>query len=447
MAATVYPGRDAAPAGEPVQSAEIPTPGALSDALAWVESGAWFACGPPPRARQGWKLYVPFTPVNAREVLDRLAPAMIAARVHFKYVKDLKTLRKLNAGMFGYSQVGKSLVIYLPRTDGALVELLKRLLARYRGECPAVPCARPFGDDLPLYYRYGSYRDRELTIGGTPRADERSDAHTAVPSGIRDTLAQYTTAVRADPEVDAFLRRYPAFEALEQQGKGGIFLALNLASETFQEVVLKVGYHRGQVQPDGRDGCSFLRRELAAYRTIAERGLAALVPRVIDTLDRPRSVIAVLEHIPGSSLLARKLAGTLTADHLERCWAMLDRFHARGIVLGDAKLANFLATDAGDLRAVDFEAAGALEEERAAMHTFVVTDLQPGDPRTTDRLHFLASILYPYQSGRYSWKDRHVQLLPWLNRTPDTDVTAWAVARLLAMVRDVEEHRAYDGGA
>ena len=31
-------------------------------------------------------------------------------------------------------------------------------------------------------------------------------------------------------------------------------LGLNLAADTFQEVVLKVGYHRGQVQPDGSDG-------------------------------------------------------------------------------------------------------------------------------------------------------------------------------------------------
>lgn len=415
--------------GDPVMVSEIPHPSRLPQPLSFVESGEWFACGPPASASQGWKLYVPLTLANARELVERLAPLVRRAGLHFKYIKNVKLLRKLNAGTFGYPQIGKCFVIYLPEPDGGFIEALKRALEPYRDQCPAVPCARPFGGDLPLYYRYGSYRGSRLQVDGVELEDGRGDAAAAVPAGIDDLLAPYTTPVADDPDVRSFLLRYPVSEALIQQGKCGVFLGLNLDSDTFQEVVLKVGYHRGQVQPDGSDGCSFLRRELAFYRELAARGLAAAAPRLVDALDIPRKVILVLEHIPGSSLLKRKLQGRLEIGHLERCWSLIDELHGGGLYLGDAKLANFLATDEGDLRVLDFEAAGVLGEEPPAIRTFF---LQPSfaDPREADRAHFLASVLYPYEQGRYSWEDRHVDLQAWLGREPDTDLAEWALNKL-----------------
>ena len=413
--------------GEPAAVPEIPHPRHFS--LPFLESGEWFACGSPPDAGQGWKLYVPFTLVNAREMLERIVPVLCQAGLHFKYIKSIKLLRKLNAGSFGYPQIGKNLVIYLSEPKREIIEALKRAVAPFRDACPAVPCARPFGGDLPLYYRYGAYRDDQLVLHGVPQKDDRADADSAVPDGVKDVLARYTKPVRQNRAVQSFLRRYPVYQALVQQGKCGIFLGLNLESETFQEVALKVGYHRGQVQPDGTDGCSFLRRELAFYRVLQERGLDSVAPRLIDALDVPRKVILVLEYIRGEHLLARKLQGQLTVAHLERCWALLDRLHAGGVYLGDAKLANFISTDDGDLRVLDFEAAGVLGQTPPAVRTFFVHP-EPDDPRLADRVHFLASVLYPYEEGRYSWEDRHVDLQRWMEQEPASDAGRWAVEKL-----------------
>src|SRR5436305_4047473 len=299
--------------GDPVTVSEIPHPRRLPQPLPFVESDEWFACGTPPAgADQGWKLYVPLTLANAREMVERLAPLLQGSGLHFKYIKSLKLLRKLNAGMFGYTQIGKCLVIYLPEPDAGLIAALKEALLPFRDQCPAVPCARPFGDDLPLYYRYGAYRGRRLVLGGAAVDDDREDPGAAVPPGVDDELAPFTTPVAESPEIRSFLLRYPVFQALTQEGKCGIFLAMNLASESFQEVVLKVGYHRGQVQPDGSDGCTFLRRELAFYRELDRRGLGELAPRLVDALDIPKKAIVVLEFVPGTSLLSRKLKGELT---------------------------------------------------------------------------------------------------------------------------------------
>ncbi|WKX68841.1 hypothetical protein [Streptomyces sp. XD-27] len=352
----------------------LPHPRELDARVPFTESTYWYACGAPcPGAVQGWKLYVPMTLLNARELTCRLAPLLFGAGLHFKYVKDVATLQQLNAGVFGYSQIGKCLVAYLPRPDALLLKTLKEALGPYRDQCPAVPCARPFGGRLPLYYRFGSYLGGTLVLDRREVEDNRTSLAHAVPDGVPDALAEFTDPEPEDARVRHFLRRYPVFRALAQQGKCGVFHAMDTTGETLREVVLKAGYHRGQLQADGTDGCDLLRRELACYRMLAERGLGHLAPALVDALDVPRKVVLVLEYIDGTSLLRHKATGRLRAGHLERAWTLLKRFHAAGVYLGDAKLANLLATPDGGVRAVDFEAAGVIGDHAPPMRTFFVT--------------------------------------------------------------------------
>jgi hypothetical protein len=409
---------------------EIPHPRELSPVLSCVESEEWFACGPPPIVGQGWKLYVPATFLNARKLVELVCPLASHAGLHFKYIKTTALLRKLNAGIFGYTQVGKGVVIYLPEPDKGFLNALKDSLVPYRDQCPAVPCAMSFGDDLPLYYRYGAYVKRRLQVGGYEIEDDRTNAKSAVPAGIEDLLRNYTSPQKVPPEVQSFLLRYPAHEAIQQQGKGGIFIGLNLASETFQEVILKVGYHRGLVQLDGSDGCTLLRRELAFYRELANRGIAAEAPQLIDALDTPRKVILVLEYIPGSNLLLRRLQNQLTVMHLERCWSILARLHATGLYLGDAKLANFLAADDGKVWVLDFETAGVIGDKPSPIRTF---NIKPGlaDVCAADLAHFLASVLYAYdEEDREDPRDTNFDLRIWAARNSENEIAAWAHEKL-----------------
>ena len=132
----------------------------------------------------------------------------------------------------------------------------------------------------------------------------------------------------------------------------------------------------------------------------------------------------------------RKLQGRLSVEHLDRCWTLINALHAGGLYLGDAKLANFVASDDGDLRVLDFEAAGVLGEDPPAIRTFFL-DPEPADPRLGDLAHFLASVLYRYEEGRYSWEDRHVDLEGWVNDTPDSDLSVWAVDKLRSVLADL----------
>jgi len=94
--------------GEPLAGREIPHPLRFSQSLPFTESDEWFACGTPVREVQGWKLYIPLTLLNAAELIERLVPILEKWCLHFKYIKDINLLRKLNAGMFGYTQIGRT---------------------------------------------------------------------------------------------------------------------------------------------------------------------------------------------------------------------------------------------------------------------------------------------------------------------------------------------------
>ncbi|MER5712742.1 hypothetical protein [Streptomyces sp. NPDC002122] len=436
------------PSAAPAISA-LPHPRELGAGSSFAESALWYACGvPAPGIRQGWKLYVPMTLLNAREMLHRVAPLLLGAGLHFKYVKDLVTLQHLNAGVHGYSQIGKCLVVYLPHPQVSFLEALKEALGPYRDQCPAVPCARPFGGRLPLFYRFGAYVGSTLRLDGREVTDDRSSLAHAVPEGVRDALAGFTEPEADDPDVGRFLRRYPAFRALAQQGKSGVFHAMDATAATLRQVVLKTGYHRGQMQPDGTDGCDLLRREIACYRLLAERRLDRMAPALLNTLDVPRKVALVLEYVDGPNFLHHKLNGRLRPRHLEQAWLLLEGFHAAGVYLGDAKLANFLVGPIADsdsdsdsdadegVRVVDLEAAGIIGDHAPPIRTFFISP-EPEDPRRSDLAHFLVSVLYPYDQAGKSWANRRVDLRACLEREPADEAEAWAQERLRVLLDEV----------
>lgn len=420
---------------------EVPRPDALVNGISWRESSRWYECGPALATAQGWKLYLSATVLTIREALERVVPLLAEVGARFKYVRDLDTLRRLNAGSFGYSQIGKCLVVYLETVDRQLIEALKSVLSPLAGSAPSVPFARPFADGLPLAYRFGSFRGTTIDVAGQRAEDRRDDAASAVPKGMEDPLAALAGSPRQDHDLRAFLLRYPAFEAVRQQGKFGIFRALDMDAEAYREVALKLGYVNGQVQADGRDGRDFLRRELRFYHALRARGLGELGPRLIDAYDQSGRIAVVLEWIEGRALLHDLLDGTLLPEHLDRCWSVLRRVHEHGLFLGDAKLANFLLTDARDddrrVVLLDFETAGIVgSDPPLPIRTFRLHPEPAADLMAFDRLHFLASVLFDYSAGRYEVEDRRVDLEHWLSACPSSPSQRWAVERLREELAD-----------
>lgn len=77
----------------------VPQPSELvAEALEARTTREWFICGPTPVATQGWKIYISATILNYRAILATTLPLLARSGLQFKYIRDLATLRMLNAG-------------------------------------------------------------------------------------------------------------------------------------------------------------------------------------------------------------------------------------------------------------------------------------------------------------------------------------------------------------
>lgn len=400
-------------------------------------SPAWIAFGPPVVEPQGWKLYVSATLLNFRPILAAVAPLFEEAGIPYKHVAGDKALRKLNAGLNGYSQVGKCIVAYLGEAEGVerLIARLKTALEPWRDSCPDVPFARSLGGGLPLFYRYGAYRGGRIRVGGRRRADRRDGE--AVPKGVPDPLARFASADRSDEAFERFLARFPIFEAIAQGGKGGVFAAFDLSRDSFTEVIVKIGYRNGQVMPDGRDGADLLRREHGFFMALENAGLGALAPACVAYGEFDRKHALVMERLPGEDLMALRRRGELQPGHVAQCLDLLRRMHGAGLYAGDPKLANFVLDGGGRPRGIDFECAGLIADHVFdPLRTFRLFNPEIDDLRTLDLAHFLFSVLYDSRAAAsFSERDRLVDVAAVLARRPPEDpAAAFALAEFKALL-------------
>ncbi|MFF4010656.1 hypothetical protein [Streptomyces sp. NPDC001717] len=424
----------------PVDSDLLPSPSDYSPGLRCVtDEGLWYYADCGPVERQGWKLYVSFTPFNARIVLGRIIPVLVRYGIPFKYLRRLNDVNRLNSGILGYSQIGKCLVCYVAEANHALIRDLFAACSSLGDAAPAVPFARKIRDGIPMYYRYGAYRGSKLLIGGSMRADERGNYRQAVPEGIHDWLQDYAHPAPEDAGFRSFLLNYPAFCALHQQGKSGIFRALNIRSESYAEVILKIGYRNGALQRDGADGRTFLRNEIRVYTALRANNLDEVAPAVVDFFDDGERVALVLERIYGEDLLSLRLAGSLTPADVRQAWDILDRLHQAGFVVGDAKIGNFLRDRAGQVFILDFESGATPLQDPADQHklqTFRVSTPEKCNDQVYDKLHFLTSVMFDYRQDGVSVNEaRPVDLRSYLCDQPRDEIERWAGARISELLQ------------
>jgi hypothetical protein len=371
-------------------------------------AAGWCFVGSPPRVDQGWKLYVSANVANFDAIRALVAPIFIAHGQPFKYAADAEALWRLNAGMAGYSQIGKAIVAYICDENcvASLIAELKAALAPFRGSALRPPYARPIGGRFPLSFRYGAFRGDSIVLRDTSAPDVRAQRQRLEELPPCPFLP-FVEAEAPDQELNRFLLSYPVFEVLGQAGKGGVFAALDIASPDYREVIVKLGRRNGNPLPDGRDGMDLVRHEHWFYALLQATPLTAHVPALVDYAEFDSAAALVLERVEGVTLLGLQMDGELAPGHLAAALAILDAFHAAGYLVGDAKLANFLATPTNEVRAIDFESAVAIAEAHTLPRyaSFLFTDARLAThPGIWEKLHFLYSAMHragaPSGSGR-----------------------------------------------
>lgn len=400
----------------------------------------WNFDGPLVRVSQGWKLYVSATLNSFLETLEAVRPIFKEYGVSYKYISSDKMLRKQNAGLYGYSQVGKLIVAYLDpeRPIEPLLTRLKQGLDAFRGTAPVVPFAQELGGGLPLFYRYGAFSGDHIVVNGETIEDDRTECASEMFDDLGNPFLPFHEPPQSNAGFDEFLSRFPVYEVLGQGGKGGVFAAFDTEAPVFTDIILKVGYRNGQVMPDGRDGIDLLERERRFFELLEEHGLSNLAPQMqAHGSFGGRNVIA-MSRINGENLLNLREKGELQVRHLQACFEILDKIHDAGLYLGDAKLANFLLDEYDRVWAIDFECAGEIGQSGTdfdLLRTFHFYKPTITDIRLFDKVHLLYSVLHRKDKVSFSETDRIIEISRFLERfSAESDVEKWADRQLRSII-------------
>ena len=388
------------------------------------EGSIWryYRASNPRASKQGWKLHISATILNAHKVLKKIAPVLMAHKVQFKAPRSLHEVSQLNSGIhYAYSQIGKVITIY-PQTDQEAVRLallLDKLTRRFAA--PAVPFDNRFSPNSNVYYRYGGFAEMELEVEGNVVRAIKDPKGNLVPDlclyggkhpdWVRDPFPpRRRTAAVPNPLKDSFR----VVRALSQRGKGGVYQAIDLTSSPPRFCLLKEGRRVGEIGWDGRDGRRRVQQEERTLSLLRERGVD--VPLVYSSFQLAGHYYLVTEYIDGESLLAflRKQSRRLSMRRVLELSIQLAEFmvqiHRAGWVWRDCKPGNLILVQGKKLRSLDFESSYPVRRrKRATWGTpgFIPKRSSSSESRSPfdDDLFALGVVIYFLITGRMPGTD------------------------------------------
>jgi Lanthionine synthetase C-like protein/Protein kinase domain len=366
---------------------------------------------------QGWKLHVSASVTTALAVLHAVSPALQVAGACFKVCRSLSDLSFLNLGKAGLEQVGKFITVY-PETEDGLVALAQDLAERTAGLVgPAIPSDRPMRAESPVHYRYGAfapltYQDglgRVIHAIRSPSGELVPDDRTTgfrPPAWAVDPFVQRAILAPYSAPTSLIAGRYLPLSTLHHSAKGRVLLAFDAESEDGRACVVKHA-RRGIFLDEGQwDAPALLRNERRVLERLVDH---ASWPRVYDYFESGGDAYLVLEYFEGMNLRAytssRAYRGLffspedVTLLGLEAC-TLLQILHDHDVVHCDLKPGNFILTEKGDIRLVDFEGSFDARGDEGGAPLIGTRGYQSPQqsrglvPRPSDDIYGLGSLLY-----------------------------------------------------
>lgn len=382
--------------------------------------------------RQGWKLHVAASTLNALATLEAAAPVLVEARTAFKFANSIAALARMNDLNADRAMSGKFITVY--PSDGAnAVVLAEQLDARTRHlQSPRVLSDAPLRQGSNVSYRYGGFRLstrfganglREAVIhddAGRPVPDERAPFYHQ-PDWVASPFPPLPPEPDGDGEGDeggsSLLEgRYQLKAALKHANKGGVYAGLDLV--TGREVVVKEGRPHIGYDERGEDARTRVRREAETLRGLADTGV---VPAVVDLFDSGGHAFLVQERLqaqPLRAMVAQHLmdpgprpstsddAGDRRRSLVASLVATVEAIHARGVLLVDLSANNVMVSPEGEVRLVDLELAvraGAPPTDRvvrSGTRAYAPPEQWAGEPLSAATDHFgLAAIIAYIATG------------------------------------------------
>lgn len=319
---------------------------------------------------QGFKLHISATVNNATDILHSIIAYLTENKIAFKVIKNMDTLKKLNNGQFGFSQIGKFITIY-PINDEKTIEIaykLEDLLKSFNSS--KIPSDKQLKEDSVIYYRYGlftnhSYENKLIKNDGTLVEDLRKPGN-AVPEWVKDPFYEQSNNEDLDKN-GLFNNNYLIINCLRQKAKGGVYKAIsfkevneNGSEKQYPQVcIVKEARYLAVVDENSVDFRHRLKWERDLLLKINSK-LEKVVPKVYDFFEYENNYYLVTELIEGKSLLEciQEKMSLSDTEILRICNLLLEKlkvFHHHNIIVNDLSLDNVVLLPDGDIRIIDLE--------------------------------------------------------------------------------------------
>ncbi|GAA2675546.1 MULTISPECIES: class III lanthionine synthetase LanKC [Actinosynnema] len=338
--------------------------------------------------KQGWKVHVSATVLNAAEVLLKSHTYLVDKRIPFKYLRTRSIVLARNSKYAPREASGKLMTIY-PADERQLESVLSELSELLRGQPgPYVLSDLRYGAG-PLFVRYGGFVEQWIERDGKRVLAIEGPDGDLVPDQRKPTFAtpewvplpaclEPHLAARGAGDAESF--PYRVLRSLHFSNGGGVYLARRKSDDV--ELVLKEARPHAGLDRENTDAVARLDREHTILTRLAGvPGIPAAHER-FGAWEHEFFSMDLVRGIPLGQWLGRHYPLTHSevdeakvAEYAERAVRLvgqveriLDAVHERGVVFGDLHPLNVLVDTDDDgvdsVSLIDFELASGIEEDR-----------------------------------------------------------------------------------
>ncbi|WP_192797306.1 class III lanthionine synthetase LanKC [Bacillus thuringiensis] len=369
--------------------------------------------------KQGWKIHVSATIVNAKDVLRAAISVCVKNNTAFKFTCDWLLFKMINSKQWDRGASGKFITIY-PSDEEQFRELIEALYIELKPfEGPYILSDRRYKDCKVLYYRYGgitAWEWRDYAGSNVPMLiapdrqlmpDDRQPYFSTPPWITDPFLPEDEEQINGEPILKN--GRYTVIEAIAFSNTGGVYLGQD--NETNQKVLIKEARPHTEVSTNGTDAITLREKEWRILNKLKDTGL---VPRPLDFFWDWEHLFIVESYIEGrtlqeypstsSPLMLINPSEEQVRQRFEEIITIgkniakaLEVLRENRIVFGDLTPNNVIVDQALNIKLIDFE--GVYEvgaNDTAALFTdgFVTTDrFSRTELRYSDDYYALGAIL------------------------------------------------------
>ncbi|WPQ63355.1 protein kinase [Chitinophaga sancti] len=263
----------------------------------------WYLQVGQPAIMQGWMIHISIWDIHFYSLASLLFPYLLDNSITFLIPLDSQIHQMLQAGAFGYKNLGKIIIIY-PRNNYELNTYVKKIIELTREfKGPAIPTDFHLGN--LVYTRYGSFlvdTTNSTSIIKDPTGKPLIDEETIPPQIYKWISWPFNEIMppKHQKTSDILNGKYLIREVLKPDAKGSVIKAMYQKKFwAYRNCIIKEGKKGMGVDKNGRDIKDRLVWQQSIYNKLRKLNIT---PAIIDFFEENENTYLVFEYINGQSL-------------------------------------------------------------------------------------------------------------------------------------------------